>query len=150
MKKEDILKVLEEANKASGKFSDAQLSGQQTINQNRTKESCSKGGKIGGVKGGIKSRDEKTGFHAMKREDRVKLAKKIGNKIGPRSYKEGFGIFGLSKEEIIKNAIAGGRASVNSTNHNSNKRLTCPHCNKEGTYLIMRRWHMDKCKHKKL
>ena len=27
-------------------------------------------------------------------------------------------------------------------------RLTCPHCNKEGDYKNMKRWHMDRCKHK--
>jgi len=29
--------------------------------------------------------------------------------------------------------------------HNKNK-LTCPHCDKEGQYANMRRWHFDKCK----
>jgi DNA-directed RNA polymerase subunit RPC12/RpoP len=26
--------------------------------------------------------------------------------------------------------------------------LTCPHCNKKGDYKNMKRWHMDRCKHK--
>lgn len=24
--------------------------------------------------------------------------------------------------------------------------VTCPHCGKEGNYMIMKRWHFDKCK----
>lgn len=27
--------------------------------------------------------------------------------------------------------------------------ITCPHCNKSGIYIIMKRWHFDKCKYKK-
>lgn len=123
--------------------------GKKTISKNRTKESCSKGGKIGGPKGGNKSRDEKTGFHAMSKEDRVKLSKEIGNRIGPRSYQEGFGMYGLSNEEKLAVAKYAAQQSIKSPNHVNNKRLTCPHCNKDGGYTIMKRWHMDNCKHKK-
>jgi hypothetical protein len=149
MKKEQIEKILQEANTILGNYTDAQHRGQLTINQNRTTESCTKGGKASGPINGIKSRDEKTGYHAMSKEDRVKLSKEIGNRIGPRSYEEGFGIFGISKKETIKNAIAGGKASIKSPNHVNNKKLVCPHCNKEGGYTAMSRWHMHNCKMKK-
>jgi hypothetical protein len=123
--------------------------GRQTINQNRTIESCSKGGKIGGPIGGAKSRDEKTGFHAMSKEDRIEVSKKVGNIIGPRSFQEGFGMYGLSDEEKLAVAKYAAQQSIKSPNHVNNRRLTCPHCKKEGGYTAMKRHHMDRCKHKK-
>ena len=149
MKKEDIEKVLEQANSVLGNYTDAQHRGQSTINKNRTKESCSKGGKIGGPKGGNTAKKEKLGFHSMKKEDRIKVSKEVGKKIGPRSYEEGFGIFGLSNEEKLAVAKYAAQQSINSPNHVNNKRLICPHCNKEGGYTAMKRHHMDRCKHKK-
>lgn len=123
--------------------------GKLTINQNRTIESCSNGGKIGGPIAGRIAKENKLGFHSMSKEQRIKVSKKVGKQIGPRSQKEGFGIFGLSKDETIKNAIAGGKASIKSPNHVNNKRLKCPHCGIESTLPAIKRWHMDKCKLKK-
>jgi len=148
MKKEDIKKILEQSDNVLGNYTDAQLRGQLTINTNRTKESCSKGGKIGGPIAGQKAKKQKLGFHSMKKEDRVKLSKEIGNKIGPRSKEEGFGIFGLSEEEKLAVAKYAAQQSIKSPNHVNNKRLTCPHCGKEGGYTAMKRHHMDRCKHK--
>ena len=76
MKKEDIEKILKEADDKLRNYSDAQHRGQSTINKNRTKESCSSGGKIGGPKGGKIAKDNKLGFHSMKKEDRVKELEK--------------------------------------------------------------------------
>jgi hypothetical protein len=46
--------------------------GKQTINQNRTKESCSKGGKKGGRITGDKIKNgEKIGFHAISMQERI-------------------------------------------------------------------------------
>jgi hypothetical protein len=129
------------------KYSIARLSRIDSINQNRNIKSCSDGGKIGGPIGGKTSKDKKLGFHAMSKEDRVKLSKEIGNRIGPRSHKEGFGMYGLSYEEKIAVAKYGGQQSIKSANHVNNRRLTCPHCNKEGGYTAMKRHHMDRCKH---
>jgi len=120
-----------------------------TINENRSKESCSKGGKIGGPKAGKIAKEKKLGFHSMKKEDRIKVSKEVGAKIGPRSYKEGFGIFGLSKKETIKNAIAGGKASVKSKKHPNNVKVKCEHCGFKTSLPLYKRWHGDKCKHKK-
>lgn len=119
-----------------------------TINENRTKESCSIGGKIGGPKGGKISKDNKLGFHSMKKEDRIKVSKEVGNVIGPRSKKEGFGIFGLSKRQTIKNAIAGGKASAKSKKHPNNVKVKCEHCGFKTSLPLYKRWHGDKCKHK--
>tara|TARA_R110000796_G_C14210860_1_gene393241 strand:+ start:67 stop:498 length:432 start_codon:yes stop_codon:yes gene_type:complete len=43
---------------------------------------------------------------------------------------------------------AGGRAAAISPNRVSLKDITCPHCNKIGKLLPMKRWHFDNCKHK--
>jgi hypothetical protein len=47
-------------------------------------------------------------------------------------------------------ASLGGLASANSKNHVNKQKSICPHCNKEGNYVAMARWHMDKCKHKNI
>ena len=148
MKKEDIDKILKEADSTLRNYTDAQHKGQLTINKNRTKESCSKGGKIGGPKAGKIAKENKLGFHSMKKEDRIKVSKEVGNKIGPRSFKEGFGIFGLSNYEKLAVAKYAAQQSINSPNHVNNRRLVCPHCKKEGGYVAMKRHHMDNCKHK--
>jgi len=120
-----------------------------SINQNRTLESCSKGGKIGGPKAGKIAKEKKLGFHAMSKEERILVSKRVGNIIGPRSFKEGFGMYGLSDEEKLAVAKYAAQQSINSPNHVNNRRLTCPHCGKEGGYTAMKRHHMDRCKHKK-
>jgi Zn finger protein HypA/HybF involved in hydrogenase expression len=120
-----------------------------SINRNRTKESCSNGGKLGGPKGGKTAKDNKLGFHSMSNFERVKLSKKIGKVIGPRSYEEGFGIFGLTDKQKEANAIKGGKNSVKSEKHVNNLQLKCPHCKKIGGYTAMSRWHMDNCRYKK-
>jgi hypothetical protein len=148
MKKEDIDRILKEADSTLRNYTDAQHKGQLTINKNRTKESCSKGGKVGGPKAGKIAKENKLGFHSMKKEDRVKLSKEIGNIIGPRSKEEGFGIFGLSKKETIKNAIAGGKASVKSKKHPNNVKVKCEHCGLKTSLPLYKRWHGDNCKHK--
>lgn len=148
MKKEDIKKILEEADIVLGNFSDAQHKGQLTINKNRTKESCSKGGKKGGPKGGKISKEKKLGFHSMKKEDRVKLSKEIGKKIGPRSLKEGFGIFGLTEKQKKSVAIKGGKNSAKSKKHPNNVKVKCEHCGFKTSLPLYKRWHGDNCKHK--
>lgn len=106
------------------------------------------GGKKGGPKAGKIAKEKKLGFHSMNKEDRIKVSKDVGNKIGPRSYKEGFGIFGLSEEEKLAVAKYAAQQSIKSPNHVNNKRLVCPHCGKEGGYTAMKRHHMDRCKHR--
>jgi len=130
-------------------FLDMDLPTDDDIRNETKKELCSNGGKIGGPKAGKIAKDNKLGFHSMSRTDRVNLSTKIGNEIGPRSYKEGFGIFGLSEEEKIAVAIYAGQQSVKSPKHVNNLQLKCPHCKLVGGYTIMSRWHMDNCRFKK-
>jgi hypothetical protein len=74
MKKEDILKVLEESNKVFSNLTDKQINnyaskehkelGKKTIGNNRNTESASKGGKRGGKTTANKIKNgEKIGFH---------------------------------------------------------------------------------------
>jgi hypothetical protein len=94
------------------------------------------------------------------------ITTKGGKKMGTTHYINGTGLFGMDEKKKKQSCINGGKAagklsvesgnvikagkiSVNSPNHVNNKRLTCPHCNKEGGYTIMKRWHMDNCKNKK-
>jgi hypothetical protein len=123
--------------------------GKQTINKNRTKESCSRGGKIGGKNGGNKAKELKLGFHSLTSEERSKIGKKVGDVIGPRSHIEGFGIFGLSDEEKTKVAIYGGQQSAKSPKHPNNVKVKCEHCTFETSLPLYKRWHGENCKHKK-
>ena len=60
-----------------------------------------------------------------------KTRKKIGDISRNRWQSEGY------KEKYFNNVIK------------KREIITCPHCNKSGVYIIMKRWHFDKCKHKK-
>jgi hypothetical protein len=90
-----------------------------------------------------------------------------GNVMGNTHYKNLTGIFSMSKEKTKQTKINGGKAagklavergtvskagkaSIESPNHVNNKRLTCPHCNKDGGYSAMKRHHMDRCKFKNI
>jgi len=83
MKKEDIKKILEQADSVLGNLTDAQIQmysseerkllGKKTINKNRNKESSSKGGKIGGKTTGKKAVSDKIGFYAIPVEERYWL-----------------------------------------------------------------------------
>jgi len=48
-----------------------------------------------------------------------------------------------------KIASLGGLVSANDPNHVNKKKCICPYCNKLGSYIAMKRWHFDNCKHKK-
>lgn len=147
MTKEEIEKILREADESLGNYSDAQHRGQSTINQNRTKESCSKGGKTG--TGGQKAKENKLGFHSFTTEQRSAIGKKVGDIIGPRSYIEGFGIYGLSEEQKLLNAIHGGKQSAKSPKHPNNTKVQCEYCGFETSLPLYKRWHGENCKHKK-
>ena len=82
MKREDILKVLEESNKVLGNLTDKQIEnyasehrkslGLKTINENRTKDAASNGGKKGGRTTGDKIKNgQKIGFHAIPMQERI-------------------------------------------------------------------------------
>lgn len=61
----------------------------------------------------------------------------------------------LDKEAQSKRGSIGGKkGSPKASNlkrmaegkHIQNSIVTCPHCGKEGNYMVMKRWHFDKCK----
>jgi len=149
MNKEQLKKLQSELNSISekkfSKLTDKQLAQYDSM---EFKNGAKTGGRIGGPKAGKIAKENKLGFHSMKKEDRVKLSKEIGNRIGPRSKQEGFGIFGLSKKETIKNAIAGGKASAKSKKHPNNVKVKCEHCGFKTSLPLYKRWHGNNCKHK--
>ncbi len=49
---------------------------------------------------------------------------------------------GKPKNELQRNILAAGRSKA------INKKATCPHCGKHGSYMAMCRWHFDNCKEK--
>jgi hypothetical protein len=76
------------------------------------------------------------------------IGKRVGKEIGPRSQKEGFGIFGLSDKQKLKIAKDAGKKSAKSPNHPNNTKEKCIHCGYETTLPLIRRWHGDNCKQK--
>lgn len=73
MKKEDIEKILKQADEVLGNFTDGELRSHLTISKNRaSKTQCSKGGK----KGGISTKKNKTGIFSLSKEQRVLNSRK--------------------------------------------------------------------------
>lgn len=103
-----------------------------------------------------------------KENGQLKSIQSIGGiAAGKILYKNNIGLFGMSDVRTNEIKVKGGKvmgrvavekgtvfkaakASVKSPNHINNKRLTCPHCNKEGGYTAMKRHHMDRCKYKSI
>lgn len=72
MKKEDIEKILKEADSVLGNFTDGELRSHLTISKNRaSKNQCSKGGKIGGHN----HKKNKTGLFSMTRDKLIEACK---------------------------------------------------------------------------
>jgi hypothetical protein len=63
-------------------------------------------------------------------------AGKIGGKIGGRIAVESGRLASIASK------------GANSPHSSSKVEVTCPHCGKTGTKLIMARWHFDRCKFK--
>jgi hypothetical protein len=147
-KNKDLQNMLTSFEKEVGHIKEWEIERINNLKAVNTNESQSKGGKVGGPIGGKISKDNKLGFHSMSKEQRSEIGKKVGKEIGPRSQREKFGIFGLTEEEKLNVAKYAAQQSIKSPNHVNNKRLTCPHCNKEGGYTAMKRHHMDRCKYK--
>lgn len=145
--KQKPLKGLEDL--GDKKYAIKNLSRVESMIQNRSSEACSKGGLSGGKKGGKTSKDNKLGFHSFTTEERSKIGKRVGDNVGPRSYIEGFGIFGLTDEEKTKVAVYGGQQSAKSPNHPNNVKVKCEYCGFETSLPLYKRWHGNNCKHKK-
>jgi hypothetical protein len=105
------------------------------------------------------------GKNAVKSGQFFEVVKKGGKVVGDNHYKNKTGLFSMddeakkqsqsnggkaasSKPEWKEISMKGAIASINSPNHVNNKRLSCPHCGKEGGYTAMKRWHGDNCKHR--
>lgn len=98
MKKEDIEKILKEADNNLGNFTDGQLRSHLTISKNRTKESCSNGGKVSG-KNRLKT---KTGIFSLSKEERIINSRK-GALAQSKEHKSNAGKIGgkLKKDKGI-------------------------------------------------
>lgn len=105
------------------------------------------------------------GNNAIKSGQFLDVVKKGGKVVGDNHYKNKTGLFSMDDEAKKQSRSNGGKAvtskpewkdiskraglaSSKSPNHINNKRLVCPYCDKEGAYTIMKRWHMDNCKHR--
>ena len=91
--------------------------------------------KDGGISNGKKHLQNRTGLFS-RTDEKIKSDAIKGGKIGG------------AKTASMGYLSRAGKISVESPNHVNNKRLTCPHCNKEGGYTAMKRHHMDRCKHR--
>ena len=121
MKKEDILKVLQEADNALGKLTDKQH--QQYSNN----EDYKNGAKLGGTIIGNRPENIEMFKEVQKR------ACILGGKVmGPIQGK--------------KNAESGLISNLGKIQ--ANKIHKCPHCSKIGKSSSMFQWHFDKCKWK--
>ena len=155
MKKEDILKILEEADKVSSKLTDKQIEqytfdkftdkqkeqfikfakkGGSTNSENQYKHSSELGKVIGKI---IGKKNVESGH--------LKSICSDGGKAGAKSQMEKkIGIHTADAELRRQWAILGGKKSVAALNQTR----TCPHCGKTTAGGGYYRWHGDNCKNK--
>jgi hypothetical protein len=132
MNKQDILKVLQEANTISN-LTDKQI--EQYLSEVHKKQNIERASK-GGKTTGKKHLENKTGIFGLT-EDRKKEIVANGGKIAGK-----------------RNADTGrvtelGKISAKSPNHPNNVNVKCEHCGIVTKLPMSRRWHGDNCKHKK-
>jgi hypothetical protein len=94
------------------------------------------------------------------------VSSKGGKVVGIKHYKNGTGLFGMSKSEKKKAVIKGGKVqgkinadnghvsiagkiSAKSKKHPNNVKVKCEHCGFKTSLPLYKRWHGDKCKLKK-
>lgn len=73
----------------------------------------------------------------------LQCSEKIRNSIHPSKLGKKYGYKNLLNGVTEKSRKKGGEIAGNIV---SNRILTCPHCKKEGKWMVMHRWHMDNCK----
>ena len=88
-------------------------------------EAGKKGGVANKESGWITKLGHKQGKKNVESGSLLRAASMAGKIVGPR----------LSKEHMSRMGKIGG-----------NKKVTCPHCNKEGLARPMHRWHFNNCK----
>jgi hypothetical protein len=81
-------------------------------------------------------------INAPNRQSSQIWASKLGKIQGNKNVLNGH------LEEMRKkgNPSLGGQISSSNPNHVNKKKITCPHCGKEGQYPAMKQWHYDNCK----
>jgi hypothetical protein len=153
MKKEDIKKILEQADNLLGKKTDKQI--QQYVSEGhkiQNKQRASKGG-IATLRGkgytdiqkkGNKIAFEKgVGIHNKENVNYKKWKSKAG-KVGAKSQmKNGLGIH-VDSETRKEWSRLGGLKSI----ANLNRERQCPYCGIKTKGAAYNRWHGEKCKHK--
>lgn len=151
MKKEDIDKILQEANDALGKLTDKQI--QQYISEGHKKQNSERASKGGSTKSVKKTKHLKklAKTHSPiqgKKNVESGLLKSIcsdGGKAGTKVQMEkGIGIH-TDKETRREWSRLGGLVVIDSLN----KEKICPHCKIVSRGAGYNRWHGDNCKHKK-
>ena len=91
---------------------------------------------------------------------------KGGISMGKSHYENKTGLFGMDDEKKQQSHIKGGKsagkiaaengtvvkagkAAAKLSTHPNNVKVKCEHCDLESTLPLYKRWHGDKCKHKK-
>jgi hypothetical protein len=97
---------------------------------------------------------EKNGYlkgthYRIAREQRI-LASKSGAKsqlkTGKHNFQNGYG--NKTFNNTIEHQSNAAKIANANPNHVNKKKDICPHCNKIGHYIAMRRWHFNNCKQK--
>lgn len=139
MKKEDVLKVLEEANKVSSNLTDKQLAqfnefvnkgAQASLKSDKFLEVRSKGGKVIG----------RLNVESGHLKNIASLGGKAGTKV---QMEKGLGIH-VDSETRREWSRLGGLKTIG----HLNRERTCPYCNIVTKGAAYNRWHGEKCKHK--
>jgi hypothetical protein len=150
MKREDILKVLEEANGVSSNLSDKQI--EQYTSESHKKQVRDRASKGGKVKSDKKTEHlnklSKTYSHIQGKRNvesgHLSSIQSKGGKAGAKSQIEkGLGIH-TDSETRREWARLGGLKTVAKLNIEK----TCPYCGIITRGAAYNRWHGDKCKHK--
>lgn len=57
-------------------------------------------------------------------------------------------LYPATRQQIVDHMVDNKRHNTDPKRKGPHKRVTCPHCGKEGPVTTQYRWHMDNCKHK--
>jgi len=132
MKKEDIDRILKEADSKLGNLTDKQLQQYTSeTHKKQNKERASKGGKIGG-KVTYKKRN---GLFSMSDKSKKKAQTNGGKVQGKINVETG-------------HVVTAGKISAKSKKHPNNVKVKCEHCGFKTSLPLYKRWHGDNCKHK--
>jgi hypothetical protein len=80
--------------------------------------------------------------NAPNRQSSKLWGSKLGKIQGNKNVENGH----LERMRAKGNPSLGGKIVSSRPNHVNKKKITCPHCGKEGQYPAMKQWHYDNCK----